>query len=174
MAFSTLYGFVASCYCSLATPVGLDPSLVSTSQEITISFSCKVLWNEQSGFFNRIDIYVYSPRCVMLILLILWFKFVYLETGELAGPPISGAIYAATSSWHYVIAFSGTIQIVGSLCLLYGRSKMNIRSWLLIYFTFCQLGSSANLKLGWHSELPSSKLRDGCWCLMYILDFGWE
>jgi hypothetical protein len=42
------------------------------------------------------------------------------STGELLGPPITGAIYDATKSWHCVIAFSGTVQVVGAFALLYG------------------------------------------------------
>ena len=42
------------------------------------------------------------------------------STGELLGPPITGAIYEATKSWHCVIGFSGTVQVVGALALLYG------------------------------------------------------
>ena len=41
-------------------------------------------------------------------------------TGEILGPPISGAIYGATNSWHCVIAFSGTIQVAAAIVLLYG------------------------------------------------------
>ena len=41
-------------------------------------------------------------------------------TGELLGPPITGAIYDATNSWHCVIAFSGTVQVVAAITLLYG------------------------------------------------------
>jgi len=43
-----------------------------------------------------------------------------MPTGELLGPPISGAIYDATNNWHCVIAFSGTIQVAGAIVLLYG------------------------------------------------------
>jgi len=39
------------------------------------------------------------------------------------GPPITGAIYNATKSWHCVIAFSGTVQVVGAITLLYARFK---------------------------------------------------
>ena len=42
------------------------------------------------------------------------------STGELVGPPITGAIYGATNNWHCVIAFSGTVQVVGAITLLYG------------------------------------------------------
>ena len=43
-----------------------------------------------------------------------------ISTGELLGPPITGAIYDATNSWHCVIAFSGTVQVVAAIALLYG------------------------------------------------------
>jgi hypothetical protein len=48
------------------------------------------------------------------------------DAGELCGPPITGAIYSATSSWHCVIAFSGTVQIAGALSLLYGESFQDL------------------------------------------------
>jgi len=44
--------------------------------------------------------------------------------GEIVGPPITGAIYSATNSWHCVIAFSGTVQVVGAITLLYGALNM--------------------------------------------------
>jgi len=49
--------------------------------------------------------------------------FLFAAPGELAGPPITGAIYDATKSWHWVIAFSGTVQVVGAITLLYARFK---------------------------------------------------
>jgi len=55
--------------------------------------------------------------------------FLFTAPGEFAGPPISGAIYSATSSWHSVIAFSGTTQVFGAFCLLYARFKRQPKLW---------------------------------------------
>jgi len=49
--------------------------------------------------------------------------FLFAAPGELLGPPITGAIYDTTKSWHCVIAFSGTVQVVGAITLLYARFK---------------------------------------------------
>ncbi|KAF9792940.1 MFS general substrate transporter [Thelephora terrestris] len=49
--------------------------------------------------------------------------FLFAAPGELLGPPITAAIYDATKSWHCVIAFSGTVQVVGAITLLYARFK---------------------------------------------------
>jgi len=56
--------------------------------------------------------------------------FMFAAPGEITGPTIGGAIYAATSSWHYVIAFSGSIQILGALCLLYARFRRQPKLWV--------------------------------------------
>lgn len=49
--------------------------------------------------------------------------FFFTAPGELLGPPISGAIYETTKSWHWLIAFSGGIQVAGAFALLYARFK---------------------------------------------------
>ncbi|KAG9000655.1 hypothetical protein FRB94_005308 [Tulasnella sp. JGI-2019a] len=47
--------------------------------------------------------------------------------GNLAGPPLAGAILSATGNWHAAITYSGGVQVVGALCFLYSRLKREPR-----------------------------------------------
>lgn len=44
------------------------------------------------------------------------------EAGALSGPPIGGLILGRTGrNWHAVAGYSGMVQLVGMLCVLYGE-----------------------------------------------------
>jgi len=79
-----------------------------------------------------------------------------MPTGELLGPPISGAIYGATNNWHCVIAFSGTIQVAAAIVLLYGASAS-------LRFT--------RLHLTMHGD-PFSKVQERAFSVQDLLERG--
>lgn len=42
--------------------------------------------------------------------------------GSLSGPPIGGVILDASGrNWHALAAYSGLVQFIGVLCMLYGK-----------------------------------------------------
>ena len=45
------------------------------------------------------------------------------HTGYAAGAPVGGAILGATgNNWRVVAGYSGSVQVLGALCLVYGAS----------------------------------------------------
>ena len=173
MAFSTLYGFVALCYWSLATPVGLDLSLFSKSQEITIPFSRKVLWNEQSGLFNRIDIYVYSSRFVMLMLLIL-------DSGWCIWKQESSRVRQLVERYTQLLQVGITLSRfqeqskLQELCVCYmvGLKRKYILDFILFYFLSARFKRQPKIWAAFWT--PFFNIKRQMLMLMYILDFGRE
>jgi hypothetical protein len=53
--------------------------------------------------------------------------FMFIAPGQLVGATISSAIYNSTKSWHIVTAYSGGVQVVGAICLLYGAALLFTR-----------------------------------------------
>ncbi|CAE6419182.1 unnamed protein product [Rhizoctonia solani] len=108
MVFSILFGLTGPCFISLVTPVAV--TLYGTHNLATLTGLLNVSNMPGTQSFYQIEL------CLT--------RF----TGSLSGPPIGGVILENSGrNWHALAAYSGVIQFVGVLCMLYARFKREPR-----------------------------------------------
>lgn len=106
MAFGIMYGFVCGCFLSLSPAVAAQ--LYGSGRLAGLS-GLLLLFNLPGMHLDLM------PTCVILT------AFNRNYAGNSAGAPLGGAILSATGgNWIAVSTYSGSLQIVGALVLLYG------------------------------------------------------
>ena len=112
MAFGIMYGFVCGCFLSLSPAVAAQ--LYGSGRLAGLS-GLLLLFNLPGMCLDLI------PTCAILTTSVYHLSA---HTGNSAGAPLGGAILSATGgNWVAVSVYSGTLQIVGGLVLLYGTPR---------------------------------------------------
>jgi hypothetical protein len=100
-----LFGLTGPCFISLVTPVAV--TLYGTHNLATLTGLLNI--SNMPGM-RYINLSSYHRLCDSIL-------------GSLSGPPIGGVILESSGrNWHALTAYSGVIQFVGVLCMLYGKT----------------------------------------------------
>ena len=117
MVFAILYGFFCGCFLSLASAVAAK---VYGAERLAGLSGLLLLFNAPGEYRT-------PPPIRHRDFLSEWRQFLIMSyelTGYAAGAPVGGAILGATgNNWQVVAGYSGAVQVLGALCLVYGALR---------------------------------------------------
>jgi hypothetical protein len=99
-----LFGLIGPCFISLVTPIAV--TLYGTHNLATLTGLMNM--SNMPGMHHSVKItFPVSHNAV---------------SGSLSGPPLGGVILDSSGrNWHALAMYSGVVQFVGVLCMLYGE-----------------------------------------------------